>query len=149
MLIFPKRISIRRTGNVENPENADRELAPILLVSGTIWCHISRATYGSLLNDGFRTTSKFMKPATPSASPTPCPPVSCTSHKTSVVGVNRNPVYNLSTRDDASCPTADKLCGPSYRERNFECHCVTMFACPDSHTRSVSKCGSIVGIGSS
>ena len=60
----------------------------------------------------------------------------------------RNPVSRVSTREEASCASGERLFGPSYGERNAGCHCVMMFAWPDSQMRSDSKCGNKV-VGSS
>src|SRR5580704_18780552 len=110
-----------------------------------IWCQIKRAMYGALLSVGFRTTSRFINPATPRACPSPLPPVSWTSQISSEVLVRRRPVNNVSTREVASCASAERLFLPEYGEWNPGCHCEMKFAWPEIHNRSVSGCGNIVG----
>src|ERR1700739_1275679 len=106
-----------------------------------IWCHITRATYGALLSVGFRTTSRFVQPAIPSASPIPCPPVSCTSKRNSVVPVTSTPVSRVRTREVASCASGERLFGPRYGERNVGCHCEMKFDWPEIQKRLDSECG--------
>src|SRR5208282_1375000 len=144
MLNLPNLTSRRLSGNSRNNEKGPRSATTFFPPKAITWCHINRATYGSLLSSGLRTTSRLKKAAAPKASLSPCPPVSCTSHRNSVVFVARHPVYSVNTREVASCASGVRLFFPWYGELNEGCHCEMKFACPESHSRSHSACGNIV-----
>ena len=64
----------------------------ISLLSGMVTCTIARAMYGAEPSVGFRTTSRFVNPARPSASLRPRPPALSTSKSNSVWPGSLTPV---------------------------------------------------------
>src|SRR5581483_1641632 len=143
--ILPARISSRRAGRCAASDSALGVTSIVSCDSATIFLSVARARYGALPSVGLRTTSRSVKPASPSAALSPRPPALSTSTIASQPAPRRTPVKTVHTCETADSPSARKLFGPEYGAVNDACACSITFSWPDSHHRD-SSCGSIVTV---